>query len=203
MHVALEKGIAPTRIFEQVRSVRDQLDIAVVAMVSVSIVTAMGGAESFVKKATDAGFDGFIFPDLPLDETEDYRKACAQHDATMTLLISPSSPTARAVEIANASTGFAYLLARAGVTGERSDVPDIAERVRSIRTKSKTPIACGFGISTPEQVAEIVKHADGAIVGSALVRRLIETHKSGGDYVAEAELVVHELATGLISMENL
>lgn len=203
MHVALQEGITPTMIFDQLRSVRDQLDIGVVAMVSISIVTAMGGAEPFIKQATDAGFDGFIFPDLPLEESADYRRICADNGATMSLLISPTSPTERAIEIANASTGFTYLLARAGITGERGDVPDISERVRSIRSKSTTPIACGFGISTPEQVAKIVKHADGAIVGSALVRKLIETHKSGGNYATQAEQTVHELATGLISMDQL
>ncbi len=203
MHAALQQGVTPTLIFDQLRSVRDRIDIGVVAMVSVSIATAMGGPEPFITRATDAGFDGFIFPDLPLDESADYRRICADHGATMTLLISPTSPTERAIEIANASTGFAYLLARAGITGERNDVPDIAQRARSIRSRSSTPIACGFGISTPEQVAQIIKHADGAIVGSALVRRLIETHASGGDYAAEAEQTLHELATGLISMDQL
>lgn len=202
MHVALTKGITPDLIFEQVRSVRDQLTIGLVAMVSVSIVIAMGGPRAFIKRAADAGFDGFIFPDLPLEETDVYRKACVENRATMSLLISPTTPTDRAIEIANASTGFTYLLARSGVTGERTDVPDISERVRSIRNNSRTPIACGFGISTPEQVAKIVESADGAIVGSALVRRLIESRAKGQDYVVEAELAITELATGLISMDR-
>jgi len=202
MHTALEKGITPTMIFEQVRSVRDQLTIGLVAMVSVSIVIAMGGPKSFAKNASEAGFDGCIFPDLPLEETEVYRKACAENVLTMTLLISPTSPPERAVDIANASTGFAYLLARSGITGERKDVPDISKRVQSIRKKSSTPIACGFGISTAEHVSQIVEHADGAIVGSALVRRLIETHERNEDYVIEAEVAVTELAMGLVSMDQ-
>lgn len=203
MHEALVRGTTPAAIFEQVRAVRDQLQMGLVAMVSVSIVTAMGGPESFVERAVDAGFDGFIFPDLPMDEADAFREACKGRGATMTMLISPTSPTERAIEIANASSGFAYLLARAGVTGERTDVPDIAERVRSIRSKSSTPIACGFGISNADQVSAIVRHADGAIVGSALVRSLIEAHKSGKDYVHEAEHFVHELAMGLISMDRI
>jgi len=201
MHTALEAGMTPKMIFEQVGSVRDELTIGLVAMVSVSIVIAMGGPESFAALAGESGFDGCIFPDLPLDETDVYRKACDGHGLTLSLLISPTTPSDRAVEIANASSGFTYLLARAGVTGERSDVPDISGRVRSIRNKSKTPIACGFGISTPEQVSKIVEHADGAIVGSALVRRLIDSHRRGQDYAVEAELVVTELATGLVSMD--
>lgn len=203
MHDALERGTCPAAIFEQVRSVRDQLHMGLVAMVSVSIVTAMGGPEAFVQRAVEAGFDGFIFPDLPLDETDTYREVCKLHGATMTMLISPTSPIERAIEIANASSGFAYLLARAGVTGERSDVPDISERVRSIRSKSSTPIACGFGISNADQVSAVVQQADGAIVGSALVRSLIEAHNGGRDYLQEAEHFVHELAMGLISMDHI
>jgi len=202
MHAALDKGITPNMIFDQVQSVRDELTIGIVAMVSVSIVIAMGGPESFTKQAADAGFDGCIFPDLPLGEADVYRKACKENGLTMTLLISPTSPPERAVEIANASTGFTYLLARAGITGESKDIPDISGRVREIRKKSNTPIACGFGISTPEHVSKIVEHADGAIVGSALVRRLIESNDRNQDYVVEAELAVTELATGLVSMDQ-
>ena len=203
MHVALEQGITPERIFEQVASVRDQLSMGLVAMVSVSIVVAMGGPDAFVKRAVDAGFDGFIFPDVSFEETEIYRAACKAHGATLSLLISPTTPTERAIEIANASSGFAYLLARSGVTGERSDLPDISERVRSIRSKSSTPIACGFGISNAEQVAAVVKDADGAIVGSALVRALIEAQKRGQEYTSACEEFVHELAMGLISMDRI
>ncbi len=203
MHEALERGTTPAEIFEQVRSLRDRLSMGLVAMVSVSIVTAMGGPESFVGRAVEAGFDGFIFPDLPMDEADPYREACKGRGATMAMLISPTSPTERAIEIANASSGFAYLMARAGVTGERSDVPDISERVRAIRSKSSTPIACGFGISDADQVSAIVRHADGAIVGSALVRSLIEAHRNGQDYVQHAEHFVHELAMGLISMDHI
>jgi len=203
MHVALEQGITPAMIFDQVRTVRDQLSLGLVAMVSVSIVVAMGGPESFVSQAVEAGFDGFIFPDLAFEESEPYREACKSHGASMIMLISPTSPTERAIEIANASTGFAYLLARSGVTGAREDLPDISERVRSIREKSKTPIVCGFGISNADQVSAVVKHADGAIVGSALVKAIIAAHGSGKDYAVEAEHFVHELAMGLISMDHI
>jgi len=203
MHEALKQGITPEKIFEQVHSVRDQVSMGLVAMVSVSIVIAMGGPDAFVERAVEAGFDGFIFPDLSFEESESYRAACKAHRASMIMLISPTSPTERAIEIANASSGFAYLLARAGVTGAREDLPDISERVRSIREKSKTPIACGFGISNADQVSAVVKHADGAIVGSALVKAVLQAHNSGKDYAQEAEHFVHELAMGLISMDHI
>jgi len=204
MHDAIGRGITPEKIFEQVASVRDGLTIGLVAMVSVSIVIAMGGAESFAKRAAEAGFDGCIFPDVPFEESGGLIEACKAHGLTTTLLVSPTTPDDRAQAIAAASSGFVYMLARSGITGERSDAPlDIADRVRAIRKSVKTPIACGFGISTPEHVAAVTKHADGAIVGSALVRRLLKADSEGKDIAHEAEVFVTELAAGSLSMDDL
>ncbi len=203
MHEAILQGMTPELIFEQVASIRDELDLGLVAMVSTSIVIAMGGPDQFCKLASDAGFDGCIFPDLVFEETEPYVKACKAHDLTLTMLISPSTPPERAVQIAKASTGFVYLLARAGITGERSEAPDIADRVREIRQKANTPIACGFGISTAEHVSAVTKHADGAIVGSALVRRLNEAQAQGKSPAQAAEAYLMELSAGSFSMDDL
>jgi tryptophan synthase alpha chain len=198
MHDALERGVTPDMIFDQVRGVRDSIKLGLVAMVSVSIVNAMGGPNSFCAKAKEAGFDGCIFPDLAFGESPTYQEACKAHGLTLSLLVSPSTSDERAVEIANASSGFVYLLARAGITGERKDLPDIADRVRTIRRGSQTPIACGFGISTSEQVSAVVEHANGAIVGSALVRRIIDAPNPA----QAAEEFVTELALGLVSMDD-
>ncbi|MBL4592096.1 MAG: tryptophan synthase subunit alpha [Phycisphaerales bacterium] len=204
MHTAIEQGITPEMIFDQVASVRDQLTIGIVAMVSVSIVIATGGPEAFAKRAAEAGIDGCIFPDTPLEESQRLIKACKEYGLTTSLLVSPTTPEDRVKEIAKACSGFVYLLARSGLTGEQSDAPlEIAERIRVIRSVTSTPIACGFGISTPEHVAEVVKHADGAIVGSALVRRLIETHAKGKSPEQECEDFVTELAVGSLSMDDL
>ena len=118
------------------------------------------------------------------------------------MLVSPSTPGDRAVEIAKASTGFVYLLARAGVTGERTDLPDIEDRVRALRKKSSTPIACGFGIATAQQVQAVTQHADGAIVGSALVRRLTEAHNAKKDPAQEAAIFLVDLSAGSFSMDD-
>ncbi|MCA9303588.1 MAG: tryptophan synthase subunit alpha [Phycisphaerales bacterium] len=204
MHDAIARGITPDKVFEQVASVRNNLTMGLVAMVSVSIVVAMGGPDSFAKKASEAGFDGCIFPDVPFEESTKLIEACSANGLTTTLLVSPTTPDDRARAIAEASSGFVYLLARSGITGERSDAPlDIADRVRAIRKSVKTPIACGFGISTPEHVAAVTKHADGAIVGSALVRRLLQADKEGKDFAHEAEVFVTELAAGSLSMDDL
>jgi tryptophan synthase alpha chain len=203
MHEAIERGMNPDLIFEQVASVRDEIDLGLVAMVSSSIVVALGGPDAFCKRASDAGFDGCIFPDLAFEESGPYVDACKKHELTNTMLISPSTTTERAVEISKASTGFAYLLARAGITGERSEMPEIGDRVRVLRQGSTTPIACGFGIANAKQVQAVTQHADGAIVGSALVRRLIDALKAGKDPAQEAEIFLVELSAGSFSMDDL
>jgi len=202
MHEALGAGATPETILEQVRSVRGSVELGLVAMVSVSIVDAMGGPDAFGATIKDAGFDGCIFPDMAFEESGPYREACNDHGLGIALLVSPSTPEERAIEIAKASKGFVYMLARAGITGERDDIPDIADRVRALRA-ARVPIACGFGISTPEQVRAVTEHAQGAIVGSALVRRLIDAHKRGEKPERVAEEFMTELSLGLVSMDDL
>lgn len=193
MHLALEAGVTPASVFDEVRACRDKINLGLVAMVSVSIVQRMGGPEGFAKLAAEAGFDGLIVPDCPYHEAAALTKAAGAAGLCVSHLISPSTPRERAEAIARASTGFVYLLARAGITGERDDLPDISSPVEMIREASDIPIACGFGISTAEQVAAVVEHADAAIVGSALVRRL----GNSANPVAECESFTAELASGL------
>lgn len=196
MHEALLAGSSPRGIFEAVRSVRDRVDAGLVAMVSVSIVRRIGEG-GFIEQAAAAGFDGFIFPDCPLDEASDLSKRAADAGLTSTLLISTTTSAERAERIAKACTGFVYLVTRAGITGEQADAPDIGGRVARLREWTDLPIACGFGISTAEHVRAVVKHADAAIVGSALVRRVSEAAANGGDVAAAAGGFVRELAGGL------
>ncbi|GJM17969.1 MAG: tryptophan synthase alpha chain [Phycisphaeraceae bacterium] len=196
MHRALMAGTTPEGVFEQVARVRGQVSCGLVAMVSVSLVHA-AGIEAFIGRAKDAGFDGFIFSDAPLEESGELTAAAADAGLTCTLLVSPTTPKDRAERIARACTGFVYMLARSGITGERSDAPDVADRVRALRSATDTPIACGFGISSADHVRAVVNEADGAIVGSALVRRLSEASFRGEDYVRAGEAFTAELATGL------
>ncbi|MFT5422350.1 MAG: tryptophan synthase alpha chain [Phycisphaerales bacterium] len=202
MHEALVAGVTPESIFEQVASVRDQIDTGLVAMVSVSLVYAHG-INNFVTRAKDAGFDGFIFPDAPLEESADLTAAATEAGLTSSLLISPSTPMDRAELITQHCTGFVYVLARSGLTGEQKDAPQVAERIKALKQITTLPIACGFGISTADHVSSVVAHADAAIVGSALVRRLNDARDQGKDLNAAAEDFVADLATGLINMDDL
>jgi tryptophan synthase alpha chain len=193
MHSALGQGVTPRSVFDEVRSVRDRVSLGLVAMVSVSIVYGMGGPEAFAASASEAGFDGFIFPDAPLEESDGLLQAARSAGLTASLLVAPTTGAERARAIATRCTGFVYLLARSGITGEREAAPDIAAQVRVIREATDLPIACGFGISTAEQVRAVVSEADAAIVGSALVRRLSEAEDPSG----EAEAFAGELRRGL------
>ncbi len=200
MHRVLTAGTRFGQVFDEVARVRDRVDAALVAMVSVSIVEGAGGPARFCERARSAGFDGFIFPDAPLEETVPFAEAAASHDLSVTLLIAPTTPPDRAARIAEACTGFVYLLARSGITGERSDAPEIGPRVAELRRATRRPIACGFGISTPEHVAAVVQHADAAIVGSALVRTIDDAEQRGENAVSAAVDRFTELMTGTVTI---
>lgn len=197
MHSALQAGVTPDSIFEQVAAARPHTGLGLVAMVSVSIVHRRGGPRRFVGEAKGAGFDGFIFPDAPLDESEDLIAAVRGEDLAVSLLIAPTTTTERAARIVASCSGFVYLLATSGITGERAAAPDVGARVAMLRGMTDLPIACGFGLSTPAHVRAVVEHADAAIVGSALVKRLTAAQQAGRDPAADAEAFVSELATGL------
>lgn len=193
MHEALTAGASPVGVIEEIASTRSRTRMPLVAMVSVSIVGRLGGASAFVRRCRDAGFDGFIFPDLPVEESGPYSEACVANSVGCSLLVAPTTPIERVRAIAARSSGFLYVLARAGLTGEREAAPEVGERIEEIRSVTDLPLAVGFGISQPEHVRAVVRHADAAIVGSALVRRVRE---SDGDPAGVVESFVRSLRPG-------
>ncbi len=193
MHAALVAGCTPAKVFASVKRVRSATGAALVAMVSVSIVDRIG-LVAFTRDAAAAGFDGLIVPDIDLDDAPALRAACDAAGIACTLLVAPTSSQARIERIVAQCTGFVYALARVGITGERAGLPDVRAVVERIRAATKLPIAAGFGISTPEQVRAVVEHADGAIVGSALVRRMRDAISAGEDPVDAAVTLVSALA---------
>jgi tryptophan synthase alpha chain len=184
MHHALLAGTTPAKIFDLVARIHVRAPL--LAMVSVSIVERIG-AERFVEQAVAAGFAGFIVPDADPADASRLSALAAARGAGYCALVSPTTPADRLSTLARVSTGFVYLLARAGVTGERNEAPEIEARVRAIREVGAAPVAAGFGIATREHVVAVARQADGAIVGSAIVRRMTEANRAGGD-VAEAAL---------------
>lgn len=200
MHHALEAGVTPQRVCDAVRSARESVNAGLVAMASVSIVERIG-RDRFVGMLADAGFDGVIYPDAPLEEATPLVHAAGARGMTASLLVAPTTSIDRARKIAALCTGFVYVLARAGITGEQSMAPadDLRQRIARLREVTALPLAVGFGISSPESVAETVGvdrgNADAAIVGSALVRRMESA--SAGSATEVAAQFCTELATGL------
>jgi tryptophan synthase alpha chain len=128
------------------------------------------GVKRFVTDATSAGADGFIIPDLPAEEAGALENAAREAGRALAFLIAPTSPPDRIAAIAAHSTGFTYLVSLTGVTGARAALPaGLSDFVGAVRRVAHTPIAVGFGISTPEQARAVAQLADGVIVGSALI----------------------------------
>lgn len=186
---ALAAGMTTGKIFDMVRRYREAGGgMAMVAMVTYSIVFRHG-PEQFVAQAKAAGFDGLIIPDLPIDESGDMERVCTEQGIALVLLISPTTPEERQEEIARRSRGFLYYMSVAGITGERTALPDqTIQAVARLREHTTTPICVGFGISNPETVANVCKVADGAIVGSAIVRRLLKPEDPGHDEIISSVL---------------
>jgi tryptophan synthase alpha chain len=169
---ALAKHVKLKEIFATIASTSREISTPLVGMVSYAIIFRHG-VEAFVKEARTAGLEGLIVPDLPGDEATGF--AALMHSQQMDLiqLIAPTTPSERAAKILKQATGFVYCIAVAGITGARKELaPHLAEMLKSLRTQTKLPLAVGFGISAPDQIAQLRGLADGVIVGSAIVKHL-------------------------------
>lgn len=198
-HRALGRGLRIGQIFELVETIRHDVSTALMAMVSFSIVRRIG-TEVFTRRARDAGFDGLIVPDLPIEEVDELAPAVERSGLKLIMLTAPTSPPERRLRIAQASTGFVYQMAVAGITGERAALPaGLIDTVRQLREASGQPVCVGFGIGNAEQVRRVAEVADGVIVGSAIVRRitdLIDADASSDEIVTTVTDFVADLMRG-------
>jgi tryptophan synthase alpha chain len=191
---ALAAGFTLEKFFAMVAEATTRVRMPVLAMVSYSIIYRRG-IDRFVADAAAAGLAGLVVPDLPLEESDLLDTACRGADLALVRLVTPTTPADRAAEIARRSTGFVYCVSVSGVTGARTELPPgLVDRVAWLRTKATVPVLVGFGVSTPEQVKLLTGVADGAIVGSALVRRIGELVGSGPEaFSAGVERYVADL----------
>ncbi|MCA9914616.1 MAG: tryptophan synthase subunit alpha, partial [Anaerolineae bacterium] len=138
------------------------------------------GIDAFVEDARAAGADGLIVPDLPPEEAHMFADACAREGLALVFFLAPTSNDKRIELSAKHATGFIYVVALTGITGERNELPaDLKDFIGRIRAKTDTPLVLGFGISQPEHVMQLHGLVNGFIVGSALVR----AGKQGTDHV--------------------
>jgi tryptophan synthase alpha chain len=169
---ALGRKIKTREIFQMVASQSKEVKAPLVAMVSYAIIFRIG-AVPFTKEAKEAGFSGLIVPDLPGDEASEFAKVSAAAGLDLIPLVAPTTPAERVKKILSTASGFVYCIAVAGVTGARATVAATLDaELAMLRTMTALPLAVGFGISGRDQVLGLKGKADGAIVGSALVKYL-------------------------------
>ncbi|KQV25016.1 MULTISPECIES: tryptophan synthase subunit alpha [unclassified Microcella] len=187
---ALQGGFTLKQGFEAVERIRSRVDAPLLVMTYWNPVIQYG-VERFAADLESAGGAGLITPDLIPDEAAEWLTASDAHDLDRVFLAAPSSSPARMTQAVESSRGFVYAVSTMGITGARSDVDAAARSVISrLREAGATSACVGLGISTPEQVADVLTYADGAIVGSRLVSALAD----GG--VPAVAAIAAELATG-------
>ncbi len=170
----LARGQTVADVFGLVGRVRPEVNCAIVAMVSYSVVHRTG-LQMFMDQAAGSSFDGVILPDVPLEESAPTSAAAAAASLGYIGLVSPTASAARRAAVARQSTGFIYQIAVAGTTGERTAISSaLPEVVGELRSLSDLPVCVGFGISNAQHVRAVCEYADGAVVGSAIVRRVAD-----------------------------
>lgn len=181
---ALSGGVTTDKIFDMVEKIRKNTQIPLVFMTYANVVFSYG-AERFIQKAAEVGMDGLILPDVPYEEKEEFDGICKQYGLDLVSLIAPTSHD-RIKMIAKDASGFIYCVSSLGVTGTRSAITtDIGAMVNLVKEVTDLPCAVGFGISTPEQAAKMCESADGAIVGSAIVKICAKYGKDCVPHVTE------------------
>ncbi|MFH1748109.1 MAG: tryptophan synthase subunit alpha [Planctomycetota bacterium] len=167
---ALAAGFRLDNLITALTRHRNQIRVPLIAMVSYSIVYRRDPAR-FVRTAQAAGIDGLIVPDLVIEEADELVTVAREHDCPLIMMIAPTTTPDRSQRIAAISEPFIYYQSITGVTGERNTLPaDLSVRIKQLQQDHGKPVCVGFGISQPEQVAAVCQVADGAIVGSAIVR---------------------------------
>ena len=176
---ALAHGVTLLGLLDLARELRQSLRAPLILMTYVNPLLSFG--LDAVTKEISSGFDGLIVPDLPMEEAGALERAARQAHLDLIFLVAPTSGLERIRLIARRSRGFIYAVSLLGVTGPRAGLPsDLASYLQGIRAVTDKPVSVGFGISHPEQVRALAPHADGVIVGSALVR-LVE--EAGADAI--------------------
>ena len=170
--VALRRGVNLPKILSLVKDLRAKTEMPIILMTYYNPLFCFG-EERFIKIAAACGVDGIIVPDLPPEEAKMLLKAAKRYDLDVICFISPTTSLKRMKYIVKVSRGFIYYVSLTGVTGPRQSLsPHLAGQLRVVKRLTKKPVCAGFGISKPSQVKEIFQVADGAIIGSAIVKKI-------------------------------
>ena len=193
---ALAGGVKISKIMDMVKDLRQETQIPLVYLVYFSSVFAYG-IDRFVAKCKEIGIDGILIPDLPIEEKGEILEACKENDVYLIPLVTPLSED-RIEEITKDANGFVYCVAVNGVTGTRTSInEDIGEYMDLVSKYTSLPKAIGFGVSTPEMAKSYKDHAEGVIVGSAIVKKMLE-EKTSAEIVEDVGDFVKSLKQAMI-----
>ena len=169
-HMAIENGVTLKWIFNQLKEIN--LDTPIVLMSYLNPLYVFGMAE-LVKASLESGVDGFIVPDLPIEESKEFNDRLSEAGLALIQLVTPATPKDRIEMITNQSSGFIYAVTVKGVTGgEDALSADVTDYLKQVQEISKIPVCAGFGIREKSDVEMLENHVDGIIVGSAIVEAI-------------------------------
>lgn len=195
---ALQNPFSLDAIFSLVERVRKQSQLPILLFGYYNPVFRYG-EEKFVSVAQESGVDGLLVVDLPPEEGEGLGRRCAKAGLDLVYCLAPTSTEERIQLVTRAGTGFVYYVSVTGVTGARSELSrTIARDVARIKKQTDLPVAVGFGISTPDQAQEVARHAEGVVVGSALVK-VIEQYGRSPELLDRVREFVSSLKQGVAS----
>jgi len=182
---ALRGGTTVHQVLRLAKEIRRRSQAGLIIFTYLNPIMRMGWAK-FSAAVEDAGVDGALITDLPVEESHDYVSEMRNRALATVFLAAPTSPDQRLKQIARASSGFVYAVSRTGVTGARQQLPeDASALVRRLRKYTKLPVAVGFGISTAEQFRAVGHFADAAVVGSAIVQTIERNPGKEAESVAQ------------------
>jgi len=194
---ALASGVTLRDVLAMIKDLRKDVCFPIVLMTYYNLLYQFP-IEDFAVQAAAVGIDGVIVPDLPPEEAGPWRRAARRAGLHTILLVTPTTPLDRVIAIDTLSRGFLYYVSVTGVTGAREELPrDLALALDDTRKHVRHPLAVGFGIGTPAQVAALAPHADGIIVGSALVK-VIERHQNDSGLMEAVRQFVQGLKEPLL-----
>src|ERR1700728_2908296 len=175
---ALTRGTVPDEVLDGIARAEAPVPVAVMTYYN---LVFRAGHRRMARSMAAAGVSGSIVVDLPIEELSPWSAEADAAGIDTVLLVAPSSPPDRVERICARARGFVYAVARMGVTGERVDLgTDVTKVVERIRSCTDMPVCVGVGVSTPDQAAQVCEVADGVVVGSALVRRLLQDERPDG-----------------------
>lgn len=192
---ALANGTVIEKLLDNVGPIAQQVPTLLMTYFN---LIEIRGVERFLGRAADLGVSGLIVPDIPLEESAVLLGPCDDHGIALIPLVAPTTTDERMARICAQARGFIYTVSVTGTTGERTATAEgLAELVGRVRNHTDLPVAVGFGISDAGQAGRVADVADGAIVGTRLVREAGEAHRGGGDPAPAVEAVVREFSAAL------